>query len=174
MHAYQDPDHEGNSAKYHSGEPCHTKGCEAPAGTAWSPYWCFQHNVERIDRISATLENELQRMELIKLVNQETESLREYCARLIAERDTSALVAWKPLGDEHIKDRDVLLTQGAAWVPHVGRWQDARPQRNNPKLKTSAGWWSTDGSYLGTEFLWYAEIPAAPSSRIPTRVPARG
>lgn len=29
--AYADPDHEGNSAKYHTGKTCITKGCEQPA-----------------------------------------------------------------------------------------------------------------------------------------------
>ena len=169
MDAYQDPNHVGNSERYHTGETCCEKGCTEPAGTWWSPYWCFKHNVERIDRISSTLENELQRMELIKLVNKETESLREYCARLIEERDKAAQVVWKPIGAKRIKDRDVLLTVGSGWIRRVGRWRDPHPQRQNPKHKTSAGWWSTSGSYLGTDFNWYAEIPPAPSSDAPTK-----
>ena len=56
MIAYQDPAHDGNSAKYHSGKPCYTKGCKEPAGTWWSPLWCFKHNVERMDRITKSLE----------------------------------------------------------------------------------------------------------------------
>jgi hypothetical protein len=32
------------------------KGCDRPAGTLWSPYWCFEHNVERIRRISRQLD----------------------------------------------------------------------------------------------------------------------
>jgi hypothetical protein len=51
MLAFEDPNHEGNSPKYHTGKPCMTQGCDKPAGTWWSPYWCFEHNVERIKRI---------------------------------------------------------------------------------------------------------------------------
>lgn len=50
--AFEDPDHPGNSFKYYTGESCIEEGCEQPAGTAWSPFWCFHHNVERIKRIS--------------------------------------------------------------------------------------------------------------------------
>lgn len=46
-----DPNHEGNSAAYHTGKPCIEKGCERPAGTWWSKVWCFEHNVERMKRI---------------------------------------------------------------------------------------------------------------------------
>jgi len=53
---YDDPNSEGNSAKYHTGKKCIEPGCNEPAGTAWSPYWCFKHNVERIRRIDAGLE----------------------------------------------------------------------------------------------------------------------
>ena len=53
--AYSDPDHVFNSAKYHSKFPCDVRGCTEPSGTYWSPYWCFKHNVERMDRITASL-----------------------------------------------------------------------------------------------------------------------
>jgi hypothetical protein len=55
--AYKDPNHRGNSAKYHTGKPCITPGCGKPAGTAWSPHLCFECNVERIDRINAGLKD---------------------------------------------------------------------------------------------------------------------
>lgn len=54
---FNDPNDEGNSEKYHTGKPCIEKGCENPAGTWWSPYWCFKHNVERLDRVSGQLED---------------------------------------------------------------------------------------------------------------------
>lgn len=54
---YADPSHVGNSPKHHTGKPCIESGCDRPAGTAWSPYWCFEHNVERMDRISKQMEN---------------------------------------------------------------------------------------------------------------------
>jgi hypothetical protein len=50
--AFEDPNHEGNSPKYHTGKPCIEPGCDKPAGTWWSPYWCFEHNVERIKRVT--------------------------------------------------------------------------------------------------------------------------
>jgi hypothetical protein len=52
---YNDPDCEGNQPTHHTGEPCIEKGCDNPASTAWGPYWCFTHNVERIDRINHQL-----------------------------------------------------------------------------------------------------------------------
>lgn len=54
--AYKDPDHEGNSSKYWTGKPCIEKGCTNPAGTWWSPYWCFPCNVERMDRLDGQFE----------------------------------------------------------------------------------------------------------------------
>jgi hypothetical protein len=50
-----DPSHENNSPKYHTGNPCVEKGCERPAGTAWSPYWCQPCNAIRMKRISTHL-----------------------------------------------------------------------------------------------------------------------
>lgn len=58
---YQDRSDPLNSARYHTGKPCIEKGCSEPAGTAWSPLWCFRHNVERMDRISGFLTSELAR-----------------------------------------------------------------------------------------------------------------
>lgn len=50
---YRDPSDPGNSPKYHTGKKCIE--CGAPAGTAWSPLWCFVHNVKRMDRIDKSL-----------------------------------------------------------------------------------------------------------------------
>jgi len=57
IEAFKDPNHEGNSSRYHTGKPCIEIGCNDPAGTAWSPYWCFKHNLERIDRITQAFTN---------------------------------------------------------------------------------------------------------------------
>lgn len=35
---------------------CVEFGCDEPAGTPWSPYWCEAHDKERRDRITATLD----------------------------------------------------------------------------------------------------------------------
>lgn len=56
MVGYDDPKHEGNSPKYHTGKLC-IEGCGRPAGTAWSPYWCFECNVKRINRINGQMES---------------------------------------------------------------------------------------------------------------------
>lgn len=53
---YNDPNSKGNGKKYNTGKPCIVKGCDNPAGTAWSPHWCVQHNIERINRINAQFE----------------------------------------------------------------------------------------------------------------------
>lgn len=39
-----------------SGRTCFEAGCGEPAGTWWGPYWCPVHDKERIDRISASLD----------------------------------------------------------------------------------------------------------------------
>jgi hypothetical protein len=54
-HAYADPDDAGNGPEFHSGKRCIVPGCDRPAGTRWSPLWCFKHNVERMDRINRGL-----------------------------------------------------------------------------------------------------------------------
>ena len=54
MAGYDDLNHEGNSKKYHTGKSC-IEGCGRPAGTKWSPYWCFECNVKRINRINSQL-----------------------------------------------------------------------------------------------------------------------
>ncbi len=56
LEAFEDPNNSGNGALYHTGKPCVERGCARPAGTAWSPYWCFEHNVERIRRIDKQLQ----------------------------------------------------------------------------------------------------------------------
>lgn len=54
--AFADPNHPGNGPAYHTGRPCIKAGCFRPAGTWWSPHWCFECNVERIRKISASLD----------------------------------------------------------------------------------------------------------------------
>jgi len=55
LEAFEDPNHKGNSSEYHTGKTCIEGECENPAGTHWSPHWCFKHNVERIRRIDSKL-----------------------------------------------------------------------------------------------------------------------
>lgn len=38
-----------------SGRTCIEQGCDEPAGTSWGPYWCPEHDEERLNRISASL-----------------------------------------------------------------------------------------------------------------------
>ena len=54
--AFEDPTHKGNDDSYHTGKPCIELQCDKAAGTAWSPLWCFKHNVERMRRISKMLD----------------------------------------------------------------------------------------------------------------------
>ena len=53
MAGYNDRNDPGNGAKYRTGKKCIEEGCDNPAGTAWSPYWCVECNIKRIDRIDA-------------------------------------------------------------------------------------------------------------------------
>ncbi len=55
LEAFEDPSHEGNSARYHTGKECIEPGCHQPARTKWSPYWCFSCNVTRMKRIGSQL-----------------------------------------------------------------------------------------------------------------------
>jgi len=40
-----------------SGRACYVRGCPESAGTKWGPYWCPDHDQERLDRITASLES---------------------------------------------------------------------------------------------------------------------
>ena len=53
MNDYKDPSDPGNSTEHHTGEVCVEHGCNEPAGTAWSPVWCFACNVKRMERVTA-------------------------------------------------------------------------------------------------------------------------
>jgi hypothetical protein len=53
---YHDENDPGNDVRYLSGRTCVEPGCSNPAGTAWGPYWCWRHNAERLDRVTASLE----------------------------------------------------------------------------------------------------------------------
>lgn len=80
MKPTEDPHHDGNSAKYHTGKPCIVKGCAEPAGTWWGPSWCMRHNHERLERISANLTDMVKRAELRAAVERETADLRRLLA----------------------------------------------------------------------------------------------
>lgn len=56
MELCQDPDAPQNSAKHHTGKPCVERGCDKPAGTHWSPYWCQACNAKRLMRVTDQLE----------------------------------------------------------------------------------------------------------------------
>lgn len=45
--AFEDPNHKGNSIRFQTKNKCVNL-----AGTMWSPYWCFKHNVERMKRLN--------------------------------------------------------------------------------------------------------------------------
>ncbi len=49
--------HPGYSPEYHTGKSCIEIGCNKPAGTAWTPYWCAEHDIERKKRISSNLDS---------------------------------------------------------------------------------------------------------------------
>lgn len=61
MKPYEDPNHEYNSERYHTGQLC--VGCHVkPAGTRWSPHFCQKCNAERINRVDDQLNKILSRM----------------------------------------------------------------------------------------------------------------
>lgn len=78
MLPFEDPDHDGNSLKYHTGKACRTEGCKEPAGTFWSPHWCQAHNTARMHRITASLEDMTKKAEVSALIDKATEELRAW------------------------------------------------------------------------------------------------
>jgi hypothetical protein len=151
---FEDPNHEGNSAKYRSGRSCHTKGCKEPAGTWWSPHWCFAHNVERIHRIEAGINDVLVSSKLRQMVDAETKTLRDYCDRLIAERDAAVAIAWRRLTDvDKVHGKTVLLSVGQPYVVRLGAWFDDRTvdrgEGHARVYKYPAGWYERDYQEIG-------------------------
>lgn len=63
MKPWADADDSRNGPGHHTGKPCIEKDCDKPAGTAWSPHWCFEHNVERIRRIDLFLKSRVEELE---------------------------------------------------------------------------------------------------------------
>ena len=55
--SYSDRDDPRNGPDYHTGKACIERGCNNPAGTRWSPLWCFECNVARLQRINVQMEN---------------------------------------------------------------------------------------------------------------------
>lgn len=47
---------DGHTCQEASGRTCVESGCAEEAGTLWGPLWCPEHDAERLDRISASLE----------------------------------------------------------------------------------------------------------------------
>lgn len=47
---------DGHTCVQPSGRVCIETGCDQPAGTGWGPYWCPEHDAERLDRITRNLE----------------------------------------------------------------------------------------------------------------------
>lgn len=45
----------GHVCQQPSGRLCVEQGCNEAAGTLWGPYWCPEHDRQRLDRISANL-----------------------------------------------------------------------------------------------------------------------
>ena len=63
MERYEDPSDPLNGPEFHTGKRCIEKGCQRPAGTRWSKFWCQPCNAARMGRIGRTLEHELARLE---------------------------------------------------------------------------------------------------------------
>lgn len=55
MKPYEDPCHPSNGVEHNTGKKCIEHGCDKPAGTAWSPYWCQEHNAKRMNEITRSL-----------------------------------------------------------------------------------------------------------------------
>lgn len=60
--SYHDPYSPGNAPGHRTGKTCIEEGCDRPAGTAWSPHWCVECNILRMDRIEKSLEESERRL----------------------------------------------------------------------------------------------------------------
>jgi hypothetical protein len=47
---------DGHTCQKPSGRVCIEQGCSEPAGTGWGPFWCPDHDQERLDRITRQLD----------------------------------------------------------------------------------------------------------------------
>ncbi len=56
MKAFENPNHEGNSSRHHTGKPCWMPNCDRPAGTAWSLLFCFKCNRRRMRKIDRQIQ----------------------------------------------------------------------------------------------------------------------
>lgn len=45
----------GHTCAEPSGRTCTETGCDQPAGTRWGPYWCPDHDAQRLDRITTQM-----------------------------------------------------------------------------------------------------------------------
>ena len=52
MKRFEDPHDPLNGVQYRTGNPCVEPGCDRPAGTAWSRYWCQPCNALRMNGIN--------------------------------------------------------------------------------------------------------------------------
>lgn len=48
---------DGHVCQRPSGRRCYEQPCDEPAGTLWGPYWCPDHDRERLNRIGAQIES---------------------------------------------------------------------------------------------------------------------
>ena len=78
MEEYEDPDNESNSPKYHTGQECIEDGCTNPAGTAWSPHFCFECNSKRFKKIDAGFDKLLKKFKE-KVIMGETKTSVLWC-----------------------------------------------------------------------------------------------
>lgn len=63
MERFEDPSDPLNGPAHHTGKLCIERGCERPAGTHWSRFWCQPCNAARMTRIGKALRVELDRHE---------------------------------------------------------------------------------------------------------------
>jgi len=47
----------GHVCQVPSGRQCIEVGCDNDAGTHWGPYWCPEHDQERLERIDRQMED---------------------------------------------------------------------------------------------------------------------
>lgn len=146
MKTFEDPDHPGNSSIYHTGSKCIESDCNDPAGTWWNPYWCFKHNVERMNRISKGLE------EIMENFNKKRLDSIKIGQRIRSKVAFSAV----PKGTDGIIDEDYGSGFMIAWdLPNKPLPKGYSAYDGKPVIQTGI---LRDGFDKETEFFQFIEI----------------
>jgi len=77
MKLCDDPTAPQNGAEHHTGKLCIEQGCDKPAGTAWSPFWCQACNAKRLNRVSEQLQLAVEHFDEMEAIRADRRAARD-------------------------------------------------------------------------------------------------